>query len=376
MPSPEAFVGLDVHKDTISVAIADAGRDGEVRFWGNIANETTALDKLVKQLADHYAAIEFVYEAGPCGYKIYRQLTARGLVCDVVAPSHIPRRAGDRVKNDHRDAMTLARLARAGELTSVWVPDPTHEAMRDLLRARHAANRDLKHDRQRIQSFLLKVSRRYPSKPWTGRHRTWLANQQFEHPAQQVAFQHYVNAMEQSLDRRGQLETQIQELIPQWSLAPLVTAFQALRGVGPIIAATLVAEAGDITRFNHPKQLMSFFGLTPGEFSSGAKTRPRGITKTGNGTVRSLLYEAAWCYRVTPKVGAYMLQHRPADIPQEAKDIAWKAQLRLHKQYRRMMARNKKAQVAVTAVARELVGFMWAIALVVAPSASPPEPRA
>ncbi len=258
--------------------------------------------------------------------------------------------------------MTLARLARAGELTTVWVPDPIHEAIRDLVRARHAANRDLKQARQRIQSFLLKHSCLYDKKSWTQRHRTWLANRTFLHAAQQIAFQSYLNAMEQALARRTQLEEQIRELLPAWSLARVVDALQALRGVALIIAVSVVTEAGDMARFENPKQLMAFFGLTPGEYSSGKKTRPRGITKAGNATIRSLLYEAAWSYRQSPKVGAYMLQHMPKDLPQEVKDIAWKAQLRLHRRYRQLLGRGKKSQVAITAVARELVGFMWYIA--------------
>lgn len=362
MDEVQAYVGLDVHKDTIAVAIADARRSEAARFWGNIPNRPEHLGRLVQRIVGRHGHVEFTYEAGPCGYDIYRQLTGRGLPCRVVAPSHIPRRPGDRVKNDHRDAMTLARLARAGELTTVWVPDPIHEAIRDLVRARHAANRDLKQARQRIQSFLLKHSCLYDKKSWTQRHRTWLANRTFLHAAQQIAFQSYLNAMEQALARRTQLEEQIRELLPAWSLARVVDALQALRGVALIIAVSVVTEAGDMARFENPKQLMAFFGLTPGEYSSGKKTRPRGITKAGNATIRSLLYEAAWSYRQSPKVGAYMLQHMPKDLPQEVKDIAWKAQLRLHRRYRQLLGRGKKSQVAITAVARELVGFMWYIA--------------
>jgi transposase len=363
MDEVQAYVGLDVHKDSIAVAIADRSRKGEVRFWGNIPNRPEHLHRLVQRIAERHGRVEFTYEAGPCGYDVYRQLTARGLVCRVVAPSRIPRRPGDRVKNDHRDAVTLARLARAGELTAVWVPDPVHEAIRDLVRARHATNRDLKQGRQRIQSFLLKYSCLYDKKSWTQRHRTWLANRTFPHAAQQIAFQSYLNAMEQALSRRTQLEEQIRELLPNWSLAGVVDAIQALRGVALIIAVSVVAEVGDMTRFENPKQLMAFLGLTPGEYSSGKKTRPRGITKAGNNTIRSLLYEAAWSYRQTPKVGAYMLQHMPKNLTQEVKDIAWKAQLRLHRRYRQLLGRGKKAQVAITAVARELVGFMWCIAV-------------
>jgi transposase len=266
------------------------------------------------------------------------------------------------VKNDHRDAVTLARLARAGELTSIWVPDAMHEAVRDLVRARHAASKDLKQARQRIKSFLLKhAANSYSAKSWTARHRQWLAGRRFPHEAQQIAFQSYLNAMEQALSRRTELEAELRELVSRWSLGALVEALQALRGVALIIAVTLVAEVGEMRRFANPKQLMAYLGVTPGEYSSGGSVRPRGITKAGNGSVRRLLYEAAWSYRLTPKVGAHMQQYMPRGISQEVKDIAWKAQLRLCKRYRQLLARGKKSQVAITAVARELIGFIWSI---------------
>jgi transposase len=375
MSAISAYIGLDVHKDTISIAIADTVRNGEARFWGTISNDGDQLEKLARQLSAKHRRLGFVYEAGPCGYDVHRRLTAAGHACAVVAPSHIPRKPGDRVKNDHRDAVTLARLARAGELTFVWVPDVVHEAMRDVVRARHAANKDLKAARQRIQSYLLKYRVMYPSKAWTGRHQTWLANRQFEHAAQQIAFQGYINGMEQALARRSDLEEQIRQLLPEWSLAELVDALQSLRGVALIIAVSVVAEVGNLTRFESPKQLMSFLGLVPGEHSSGSKIRSRGITKTGNISVRRLLYEAAWSYRHTPKVGAHKRQHMPKNVPQAAKDIAWKAQLRLCKRYRVLLGKGKRPQVAITAVARELLGFMWAIAQTLAANSKPPRSR-
>ncbi|EPS5080349.1 IS110 family transposase [Escherichia coli] len=271
----------------------------------------------------------------------------------------IPKSPTDRIKNDHRDAISLARLLRAGELTPVWIPDLTHEAMRDLIRARAAAKRDSRVARQRILSMLLRTDKRYAGKHWTGKHRTWLANQSFSQPSQQIAFQHYCQSLEQIEDRILQLDQEISRLLPEWSLCNLVCQLQALKGVGQLTAITLVAELGDFS----PKQLMAFLGLVPGEYSSGNSIRPRGITKVGNSELRRLLYEAAWSYRTPAKVGAWLIYYRPDSVTEYSKDIAWKAQQRLCSRYRSLTAKGKKSQVAITAVARELTGFMWDIAL-------------
>lgn len=355
-----AFIGLDVHRDTISVAIAEAGRGGEVRSWGIVPNSGPGLEKLMKKLANKHGAIEVVYEAGPCGYGIYRRLIDAGIACRVIAPNRMPRRAGERIKNDTRDAVTLARLLRAGELAFIWVPDEVHEAVRDLVRARHSASSDVRRARQRILSFLLKYGRKYDGATWRHKHRMWLANQSFDHPAQQITFQTALNTEEQAVARRASIDTELANLLPHWSLAPAVIALQALRGIGSVIAITIVAEIGEFRRFTNARQLMAFLGLVPGEHSSGSTIRPRAITKAGNSPLRALIFEASWHYRQIPKVGEFTLRRRP-DLPQAIKDIAWKAQLRLNGRYRHLLAKGKRAQVAITAVARELVGFIWAI---------------
>ncbi len=293
----QAYIGLDVHKESISVAVAEAGRSANVRSLGSIPNTVDAINRIVRRLADHHGEIEFVQEAGPCGYNLHRHLEQLGQTSRVVAPSRTPKRAGDRIKNDTRDALMLARLLRAGELEFIWVPDVVHEAVRDLVRARQATSFDVRKARQRIQSFLLKHDRRYPKKPWGAQHRTWLANQSFDHEAQQIAFENYLRAEGQAVKRRAELDEQIRDILPTWSLSPLVDALQALRGVAFVIAVCLVAEIGDMSRFKSARHLMAFLGLVPSERSSGGTVRPRGITKTGNKVVRSHLVEAAWCYQ-------------------------------------------------------------------------------
>lgn len=358
----EAYVGLDVHEASISVAIAQRGRDGEVRHFGTVPDTPEAVARLARKLADRHRSVEFAYEAGPCGYTLHRQLAGMGLACRVVAPAQIPRKAGDRTKNDTRDAIALARLLRAGELTFVWVPDEAHEAMRDLVRARRTAADDVRQARAHIQMFLLRLGQRYPGvKSWGAQHRRWLADRGFGQPARRFALQSYVNRLEQAESRKAELEAQIAALLPGWPMAPVVHAVQALKGVGPVVAATLVAEVGDLGRFASPRQLMAYLGVVPGERSSGGSIRPRGIAKAGSSTARTLLFEAAWAYRLPAKVGREG-RLRQRGMEQWLRDLSWRAQARLSARYRRLVARGKRSNVAIAAVARELVGFVWAIA--------------
>jgi transposase len=252
-----AYIGLDTHKKSIAVAIADDGRDGEVRYYGAIANEPAAVAKLVKRLASKYERLYFCYEAGVCGYKLQRQITSLGHECTVIAPSLIPAKAGDRVKNDHRDAISLARLHRAGELTAVWVPDAAHEAIRDLVRTRIAAMETVRRFRQQLQGFLLRHGCIYPGKStWTKSHIHWIRQLKFDHPAHYIVIGEHLNAIRDSQERLERLEQQIVNVLPSWSLEPVVRSIQAMRGISLIAAVILVSEIGDFRRFSHPRQLV------------------------------------------------------------------------------------------------------------------------
>ncbi len=356
------FVGLDSHKDFITVAHAEAGRSDPPVFLGPIGTCQADIDALVRRLHGKASRLVFAYEAGPCGYMLHRYLTAKGLECRVVAPSLIPKRAGDRVKTDRRDAVELARLLRSGDLTSVHVPGLDDEAIRDLCRARDATRVTLKAAKLRLKSFLLRLGLHYSGRAsWGDAHRRYLAKVVCPTPAQQVVYQELVHAVDEQVARLERLEQHLGELTPPWRLSPVVDALQALRGVQWLVALTVVAELGDLTRFDSPRQLAAFVGLIPSEYSSGASRRQGGITKTGNGRARRALIEAAWAYRYPAKVSE-QIRKRLETIPKPIQDIGWKAQLRLCKRYRRLVSRGKHPNVAVTAIARELIAFMWAIA--------------
>jgi transposase len=356
------FVGMDVHKETIDVAIATNRLNGQVRHYGQVMNRIDAIDKLVAKLKREAGALKFVYEAGPCGFGLYRHLTRKGYTCAVVAPSLIPKRPGDRVKTDRRDAMRLAQLYRAGDLTPVYVPDVDDEAIRDLSRAREDAMLDLKAARQRLKSFLLRHGIRYAGTAnWNEAHLRWLTEVIMPTSSQQIVFQEYVNTVTERSHRTGFLEQMLKEQVKEWHYAPVVDALQAMRGMRFINAVTLVAELGDLTRFDHPRQLMCFLGLVPSQYSSGEHVRMGPITKSGNRHARRNLIEAAWAYRYKPKVSRE-IQIRQEHLPLKIRDIAWKAQVRLCARYRKLCARGKNKNIVVVAIARELVAFMWDIA--------------
>jgi len=355
---------LDTDKKHIDVAVAEPLPGGEVRYWGKIANEPAALDRVVKRLRKAGRKLVVCYEAGPCGYGIHRRLNGKpGVACQVVAPSMTPRRPGVRVKTNRRDCLTLAKLLRAEELTAVWVPDAAHEAMRDVVRARGAAVEDLIRCRQRLGGFLLRQDIAYAGKPWTKKHRAWLGRLEFAEPAHRLMFGELLDALDQAQARRDRLTDHIAERVPGWSLAWLVEALQALRGYRLINAATVAAEIGDPRRFDSPRRLMAYLGMVPSEHSTGESVRRGGLTKTGNGRARKALIEAAWTYTRPAKLPKATAAGQPAAL----RAIADKARHRLSGRYRKLIARGKRAPVAVAAIARESLGFIWAIAQAAAP---------
>src|SRR5262245_35097517 len=358
----EAFVAFDTWKLRNAVAIADGGRAGEVRFLGEIENTGAATTRLMRKLAAKYERLTLCYEAGPTGYELYRQIKSLGHDCIVVAPSLIPKKPGDRVKTNRRDAESLAKLLRAGELTSVWVPDRRHEAMRDLTRAREATVMDLRSKRQQVTAFLLRQGLHYPQdqKTWTKAHMNWRTSQKLEHPEQRIAFEELMLAVRQAQERLERLEQAIRDAVPGWSLAEVVTALMAMRGMDLISAATFLAEIGDLSRFRTPTELMAYLGLVPSEDSTGDSIKRGPITRPGNRRARRMLVECAWSYQHPPRVGRHKQQKVDA-APQAVRAIAWKAQCRLHGRYRTLVRRGKLKTVAITAVARELAGFIWAV---------------
>jgi transposase len=360
--SSTLFIGMDVHKDTIAVAYVAQDHGAEVTYLGTIGTRQCDIDQLVRKMQSKAKHLIFVYEAGPCGYWLYRYLTKKDYTCWVVAPSLIPKKAGDRVKTDRRDAMQLARLARSGDLTLVYVPKVEDEAIRDLSRAREDTLSDLKDAKFRLKAFLLRHDIRYTGRAnWSPAHLRWLSEVVCPTPAQQIVFQEYVRAVTEHTERLRRLEHELQEHVQSWRLHAVVEALQALRGVQFTVAVIMVAEIGDLSRFDTPRELMKFLGLIPSEYSSGERRQQGSITKAGNTHARRALVEGAWAYRYPAKVSRH-LQLRLEKHSTIIQDISWKAQVRLCQRYRRLVARGKHANVVTVAIARELAGFMWAIA--------------
>jgi transposase len=355
-----SFVGLDVHKESTAIAAAEAGREVP-RFLGTVDPDLGQLLKALRGVGRPEAML-VVYEAGPCGYGLARQLRSRGYACEVVAAGKIARRPGERIKTDRRDALTLARLARSGDLAKVMVPDERDEAMRDLSRAREDAVKARLKARQQLKALLLRHGHRYGGKSsWTLAHERYLAKVSFAHPAQDIAFAEYRQAVREGHERLERLTQALRTQTEQWRMKPLVAALSSLRGIDFVSAVTLAAEIGDFSRFANPCELMGFLGLVPSEYSTGDTRRQGAITKTGNSHARRVLVEAAWNYRFPARISR-ILQVRQEGQPKAVREIAWRAQLRLAHRYQRLSSRKLHPNKVCVAIARELAGFLWDIA--------------
>jgi transposase len=358
MEQPIRFVGLDVHADSITVAVAEEGRE-EARHVGRHPNDLTRLLRALDRLGSR-SSLRCAYEAGPTGYGLQRALEREGIECVVIAPSKTPRGAGDRVKTDRRDAARLAHFLRSGDLVVVHVPDEACEAMRDLLRAREDAKRAQLKARQQLLKFLGRHGRRWSRSNWSRLHLEWIAKQRFDHAAQDYVLAESLQAVHDQTARLERYDRRLAELVPETEQAELIQALQAFRGIQLLTAASIAFELGDLRRFSSPKRLMSYLGATPGEDSSGDRVRRGAITKAGNSGLRRLLVEAAWSYRHRPAEGSRH-RKRAENVAPAVRAIAWKAQVRLNGKYKRMLARGKSRQKTLVAVARELAGFVWSV---------------
>ena len=357
------FIGLDTHKEFNDVAYIEDQRGAQPIHLGRIPSAKQSIKKLVRQFESKYpnATLHFVYEAGPCGYWIYRLITSLGHCCYVVAPSLIPKKPGERIKTDKRDALKLAKLLKSEDLTPIYVPEPEDEAIRDLSRAREVAMKDLKDAKYQLKALLLRNNINYAGTAnWSLKHLRWLTELVLPHPAQQIVLQEFIQTITERISRLERLDNELSHHVYQWRYYPVVKAIQAMRGVRLLVAAGVVAELGDLTRFDHPRKLMSYLGLVPSEHSSGGKRHLGAITKCGNGRARRLLVEGAHSYRHAANISTE-LQKRQEGLPKQIVDIAWKAQLRLCKRYKKLINKGKHYNLVVTAIAREMIAYIWAI---------------
>ena len=358
------FIGLDTHKEFNEVAYIEEHRGSQPVHLGRFSSSKVAVQKLVRQFESKYpgATLHFVYEAGPCGYWIYRLITSLGHCCYVVAPSLIPKKPGEKIKTDKRDALKLAKLLKSEDLTPIYVPEPEDEAVRDLSRAREIAMEDLKDAKYQLKALMLRNNINYKGTAnWSQKHLRWLTELVLPHPAQHIVLQEFLHTITERISRLERLDNELTHHVHQWRYYPVVKAIQAMRGVRLLVATGVVAELGDLSRFDHPRKLMSYLGLVPSEHSSGGKRHIGAITKCGNGRARRLLVEGAHTYRYAANISTDM-QKRQEGLPKDIIDIAWKAQLRLCKRYKKMIAKGKHYNLVVTAIAREMIAYIWAIA--------------
>ncbi|MBE0383181.1 transposase [Pseudoalteromonas carrageenovora] len=358
------FIGLDTHKEFNEVAYIEEHRGSQPVHLGRFSSSKVAVQKLVRQFESKYpgATLHFVYEAGPCGYWIYRLITSLGHCCYVVAPSLIPKKPGEKIKTDKRDALKLAKLLKSEDLTPIYVPEPEDEAVRDLSRAREIAMEDLKDAKYQLKALMLRNNINYKGTAnWSQKHLRWLTELVLPHPAQHIVLQEFLQTITERISRLERLDNELTHHVHQWRYYPVVKAIQAMRGVRLLVATGVVAELGDLSRFDHPRKLMSYLGLVPSEHSSGGKRHIGAITKCGNGRARRLLVEGAHTYRYAANISTDM-QKRQEGLPKDIIDIAWKAQLRLCKRYKKMIAKGKHYNLVVTAIAREMIAYIWAIA--------------
>ena len=357
------FIGLDTHKSFTQICILKDNRGAAPQSLGKINTTKAAFIKLARQLTSKYpkATLHFIYEAGPCGYWIYRLLTSLNHCCYLVAPSLIPKKSGDRVKTDKRDAEKLTKLFKAEELTTIYVPEAEDEAIRDLSRARETAMKDLKDAKYQLKGLFLRNNINCQVKDnWSVQHLRWLTELVLPHPSQQIVLQEMIQTITERIKRVERLVNELEHQVKQWRYYPVVKAIQAMRGVRLLVAVGTIAELGDLRRFDHPRKLMAYLGLVPSEHSSGDSRKQGKITKCGNGRARRLLIEGAQTYKHKANIST-QLQKRQEGLPTAIVDIAWQAQLRLCRRYQRLMNKGKHRNIVVTAIAREMIAYIWAI---------------